>query len=87
MSDQNLTTCGARAISESGEGILRLAPTWVPRSFLMPGGRLQGCRVKTSTPSVPTAAESTSLWFLLHDRGGQRGGTRRRGSELRRAWH
>jgi hypothetical protein len=29
-----------RAI-EGGEGILRLAPTWVPRSFLMPGRRLK----------------------------------------------
>ena len=26
---------------EKGEGILRLAPTWVPRSFLMPGRRLK----------------------------------------------
>jgi len=26
---------------EQGEGILRLAPTWVPRSFLTPGGRLK----------------------------------------------
>lgn len=25
----------------AGEGILRLAPCWVPRSFLMPGGRLK----------------------------------------------
>jgi hypothetical protein len=25
----------------SGEGIVRLAPCWVPRSFLMPGGRLK----------------------------------------------
>src|SRR5438309_4904526 len=25
----------------SGAGILRLAPTWVPRSFLMPGRRLK----------------------------------------------
>jgi len=25
----------------SGEGILRMAPCWVPRSFLMPGGRLK----------------------------------------------
>ena len=24
-----------------GEGVLRLAPSWVPRSFLMPGGRLK----------------------------------------------
>ncbi len=26
---------------DSGEGIVRLAPCWVPRSFLMPGGRLK----------------------------------------------
>src|SRR5689334_23895370 len=26
---------------EANEGILRLAPTWVPRSFLMPGSRLK----------------------------------------------
>ncbi|MBI1785401.1 hypothetical protein HYR69_09680, partial [Candidatus Sumerlaeota bacterium] len=30
----------ARAI-EAGEGILRLAPNWVPRSFLHPGRRLK----------------------------------------------
>ena len=28
------------ALSE-GEGLLRLAPCWVPRSFLVPGGRLK----------------------------------------------
>jgi hypothetical protein len=26
---------------ETGKGIVRLAPTWVPRSFLCPGGRLK----------------------------------------------
>src|SRR5437899_10474627 len=26
---------------EAGQGILRLAPTWVPRSFLMPGRRIK----------------------------------------------
>src|SRR5438105_13066158 len=26
---------------EAGDGIFRLAPTWVPRSFLMPGRRLK----------------------------------------------
>src|SRR5689334_731033 len=25
----------------AGEGILRLAPAWVPRSFMVPGGRLR----------------------------------------------
>ncbi|WP_435021315.1 hypothetical protein TA3x_002309 [Tundrisphaera sp. TA3] len=40
MSDQNLGG-RVRAALEAGEGILRLAPTWVPRSFLMPGRRLK----------------------------------------------
>jgi len=31
----------AKAALERGEGILRLAPTWVPRSFLHPGRRLK----------------------------------------------
>lgn len=31
----------ARAALEAGEGLLRLAPTWVPRSFLQPGKRLK----------------------------------------------
>src|SRR5438128_5272814 len=26
---------------KAGNGIVRLAPCWVPRSFLMPGGRLK----------------------------------------------
>jgi hypothetical protein len=30
-----------RAALETGEGVLRLAPCWVPRSFLMPGRRLK----------------------------------------------
>jgi hypothetical protein len=30
-----------REVLEAGHGILRLAPTWVPRSFLMPGRRLK----------------------------------------------
>ncbi len=30
-----------RSVLEAGEGVLRLAPTWVPRSFLMPGRRLR----------------------------------------------
>src|SRR5579885_1296813 len=37
-------TAGGAAVREAieaGEGILRLAPTWVPRSFLMPGRRLK----------------------------------------------
>ena len=30
-----------RQAVEAGQGILRLAPTWVPRSFLMPGRRIK----------------------------------------------
>jgi hypothetical protein len=30
-----------REALKAGEGIVRLAPCWVPRSFLMPGGRLK----------------------------------------------
>jgi len=31
----------ARAALDAGEGLLRLAPTWVPRSFLQPGKRIK----------------------------------------------
>src|SRR5438270_13375080 len=30
-----------REALSAGEGLVRLAPCWVPRSFLMPGGRLK----------------------------------------------
>src|SRR6266850_4643877 len=30
-----------RSAIDAGGGILRLAPTWVPRSFLMPGRRIK----------------------------------------------
>ena len=43
MSEQHLDA-RVRAAIDAGEGILRLAPTWVPRSFLMPGGRLKLAR-------------------------------------------
>jgi hypothetical protein len=34
-------TAPVRRALEAGEGLLRLAPTWVPRSFLMPGRRIK----------------------------------------------
>ncbi|HZW34925.1 MAG TPA: hypothetical protein VFF52_29650 [Isosphaeraceae bacterium] len=43
MAEQNLAA-RVRAAVDAGEGILRLAPNWVPRSFLMPGGRLKLAR-------------------------------------------
>jgi hypothetical protein len=39
--DARATTERVRQVLEAGEGILRLAPTWVPRSFLMPGRRIK----------------------------------------------
>src|SRR5262245_922231 len=35
------TAAQVRQALEMNEGILRLAPTWVPRSFLMPGRRIK----------------------------------------------
>ena len=35
------TAADVKQILEAGEGIVRLAPTWVPRSFLTPGRRLK----------------------------------------------
>src|SRR5207248_10277604 len=40
VSDKNEAALLRQAL-EASEGILRLAPTWVPRSFLMPGRRLK----------------------------------------------
>src|SRR5947209_20563349 len=36
----NVATLLDRAL-DAGEGLLRLTPTWVPRSFLMPGRRIK----------------------------------------------
>jgi hypothetical protein len=38
---QRATGASARRALEHGEGILRLAPTWVPRSFCLPGRRIR----------------------------------------------
>src|SRR5262245_13617161 len=35
------TPAQVKAALDAGEGIVRLAPTWVPRSFLTPGRRLK----------------------------------------------
>ena len=40
MTDTSLDRSVTAALEE-GEGLLRLAPTWVPRSFLMPGRRIK----------------------------------------------
>jgi hypothetical protein len=38
---QPVGTAAVRRVLDAGEGMLRLAPTWVPRSFLMPGRRIK----------------------------------------------
>ena len=40
MKDKELKNLVAQAYEE-GEGIFRLAPTWVPRAFLVPGRRMK----------------------------------------------
>lgn len=41
MSTATADAASVKKAMEAGEGLLRLAPTWVPRSFLMPGRRLK----------------------------------------------
>jgi hypothetical protein len=41
MTNKNSITRQVRQALEESEGILRLAPTWVPRSYLVPGRRLK----------------------------------------------
>jgi len=40
MAQRNVEKLVDRAL-DAGEGVLRLAPTWVPRAFLTPGCRLK----------------------------------------------
>src|SRR5438067_2007575 len=41
MTTATPTSAAVRAAVDAGGGLLRLAPTWVPRSFLMPGRRIK----------------------------------------------
>ena len=82
MSDQNLAA-RVRAALDAGEGILRLAPTWVPRSFLMPGGRLKLARAGPLRAGHPPGRHRRALVRLDHARR-QRRRSARRGAELRR---
>jgi hypothetical protein len=38
---KKVDAAAVRALLDASEGIVRLAPTWVPRSFLMPGRRIK----------------------------------------------
>jgi len=79
---QAASSPAVRRALEAGEGILRWQPTWVPRSFLMPGGGSNSLR-KTSTRSALTGAASRAL-VRFDDRGRQRRGAAGRGTQLRR---
>src|SRR5437762_6234749 len=41
MASSSPSASAVRSALDAGGGILRLAPTWVPRSFLMPGRRIK----------------------------------------------
>jgi hypothetical protein len=43
MSNRKTVSLLRKTLSD-GEGIIRLAPTWVPRSFSTPGGRMKLCK-------------------------------------------
>ncbi len=51
---------------EAGEGILRLAPTWVPRSFLMPGRRIKLAPQGPLRPRRPPRRHRRALVRLDH---------------------
>ena len=67
MSDQHLAA-RVRAALDAGEGILRLAPTWVPRSFLMPGRRLKLARAGPLRPGHAPRRHRRALVRLDHRR-------------------
>ena len=80
MSEQNLPA-QVRAALESGEGILRLAPAWVPRSFLMPGGRLK-LRARTFMRAGDAPGWYRRALVCVDDGRRKRRSTAGRGAEL-----
>ena len=72
-----------REAIEAGYGILRLAPTWVPRSFLMPGRRIKLAPARHLRPRRPSRRHRRTLVRLDHGRR-QRRRSARRGAQLRR---
>ena len=73
-----------RQAIEAGEGILRLAPTWVPRSFLMPGRRIKLRAAGRLRPGGPPRRHRRTL-VRLHHAGRQRKPPTGRGAQLRRS--
>ena len=50
----------AEAVMESTGGLLRLAPNWVPRSFLQPGLRLKLHPDQISSPTIEAPSSATT---------------------------
>ena len=82
MSDQHLGA-RVRAALDAGEGILRLAPTWVPRSFLMPGGRLKLAPQDLYALGAHRGGID-ERWFASTTAAANESAPARRGPELRR---
>ena len=68
---------------DAGEGLLRLTPTWVPRSFLHPGKRIKLHPERLLRLRRQPRRHRRAL-VRHHHRGGQREPHARRGAQLRR---
>ena len=62
----------AESAMEANGGLLRLTPTWVPRSFLQPGKRLK-LDPKDLYAYGLNRGGIDERWFAFDDRGRQRG--------------
>ena len=65
MSDTSINQMTRSAI-EAGEGILRLAPNWVPRVFSASLAGVCGLHPRTITPWGPTGGHRRALVCFHH---------------------
>ena len=78
----NVSSALSRAL-EAGGGLLRLAPAWVPRSFLHPGKRIK----LAPTDWYAYGGHRGGIderWFASTTEAANENRNRRRGAELRR---
>ena len=73
----------ARKAFEAGEGVLRLAPNWVPRSFLQPGKRLK-LRPNDYYALGTHRGGIDERWFASTTHAANEGAPGRRRAQLRR---
>ncbi len=66
----------------AGEGLLRLTPTWVPRSFLHPGTPTQAASRRSVRLRCGAGRHRRAL-VRQHDRSGERGPSLARRAEFR----